>query len=234
MPAMAAWPGVDAPAAAAWAEPDVDRFDDSTPPRIDSPPIAADWPGGQDRPLRGEVIDAGDTDGRTEAPEQRSIRRRASDEPRLAFPRSFVGLRTSVTAMGALMAALLIWRADVVRLLPQTATFYRTIGLDVNLRGLAFKDVRLTSEAVEGKPVLVIEGVIVDETRKAVEVPRLRFVVRDVKGTEIYAWNAVLEQASLKPGEKAWFRSRLAAPPAEAHSVDVRFFHKRDLAAGAA
>ena len=69
--------------------------------------------------------------------------------------------------MGALVLALVIWRVDVVRLLPQTATFYKMVGLEVNLRGLLFKDVKVTTETVEGKPVLVIEGVIVGETRKA-------------------------------------------------------------------
>jgi hypothetical protein len=36
--------------------------------------------------------------------------------------------------MGALLLALIVWRADVVRLLPQTALFYKMVGLDVNLR----------------------------------------------------------------------------------------------------
>jgi hypothetical protein len=85
---------------------------------------------------------------------------------------------------------------------------------------------------VEGKPVLVIEGAIVGETGKTVELPRLRFAVRDAKGTEIYAWNTVLDQTVLKPGERAAFKSRLASPPAEAHSIDIRFFNKRDIAGG--
>jgi hypothetical protein len=136
--------------------------------------------------------------------------------------------------MGALVVALLIWRNDVVRLLPQTAAFYNMVGLEVNLRGLSFKDVKVSSENVEGKQVLVIEGVIVGQAKKPVELPRLRFSVRDAQGAEIYAWNAVLEQAVLKPGEKAWFKSRLASPPPEGRNIDVRFFNKRDIAAGGA
>ncbi len=135
--------------------------------------------------------------------------------------------------MGALALALIIWRADVVRLLPQTADFYRLAGLEVNLRGLMFKDVKVTSETVDGKPVLVIEGVITGEAKKPVQLPRLRFSVRDAQGAEIYAWNAVLEQPVLKPGERAWFKSRLASPPPEGRNIDVRFFHKRDIAGGA-
>jgi hypothetical protein len=140
------------------------------------------------------------------------------------------GLPTACAAMGALILALMIWRADVVRLLPQTATFYKMVGLEVNLRGLAFKDIKVSNETVDGKPVLVIEGTIVGQTKNPVELPRLRFSVRDAQGTEIYAWNAVLEQPVLKPGERAYFKSRLASPPPEGRNIDVRFFNKRDLA----
>ncbi len=134
--------------------------------------------------------------------------------------------------MAALILALLVFRNDVVRLLPGTAAFYRLVGLEVNLRGLAFKDLKITNETVDGKPVLVIEGMIIGEGRKPVELPRLRFAVRDAQGAEIYAWNAVLEQTSLNPGERAWFKSRLASPPPEGRNIDIRFFNKRDLAAG--
>ena len=94
--------------------------------------------------------------------------------------------------MGALVLALVIWRVDVVRLLPQTAAFYQGAGLAVNLRGLVFKDVKITNETVEGKPALVIEGMIEGRGQKPVELPRLRFSVRDAHGVEIYAWNAIL------------------------------------------
>src|SRR5260370_7669488 len=98
------------------------------------------------------------------------------------------------------------------------------VGLEGNPRGLALKDVKIRSETMEGKPVLVIEGVIVGLARKPVELPRLRFSVRDAQGAEIYAWNALLEQAVLNPGERAWFKSRLASPPAEGRNIHVRFF----------
>jgi hypothetical protein len=85
---------------------------------------------------------------------------------------------------------------------------------------------------VEGKPVLVIEGSITGDSNRAVEIPRLRFSVRDAQGAEIYAWNAVLEQSFLRPGEQAQFKSRLASPPAGGRNIDVRFFNKRDIAGG--
>jgi predicted Zn finger-like uncharacterized protein len=208
-------------------------------PVVDSPSISADWPAG------GESSSQGDTDWPTVARQDAEGHGEAVSKRPSLFSRLFVfpplpripgmppiGLSTACAAMGALILALMIWRAEIVRLLPQTATFYKTVGLEVNLRGLSFKDIKITNETVDGKPVLVIEGMIVGETKKPVELPRLRFSVRDEQGAEIYAWNAVLEQPVLKPGERAYFKSRLASPPPEGRNIDVRFFNKRDLAGG--
>ena len=200
---------------------------DHETPMVESPSISAEWPAdgeGVREPNRRDEAKA--------ARPRRSLLRRL--KPSFSFGLPSVSLATVCAAMGALVVALLIWRNDVVRLLPQTAAFYNMVGLEVNLRGLSFKDVKVSSENVEGKQVLVIEGVIVGQAKKPVELPRLRFSVRDAQGAEIYAWNAVLEQAVLKPGEKAWFKSRLASPPPEGRNIDVRFFNKRDIAAGGA
>jgi predicted Zn finger-like uncharacterized protein len=208
-------------------------------PVVDSPSISAGWPAEGEGSQPGGDSDwpsaaRQDAEDHEEIPitthRQRLARLfRLPSLPRIPFMPS-AGLPTTCAAMGALILALMIWRADVVRLLPQTATFYKMVGLEVNLRGLAFKDIKVSNETVDGKPVLVIEGTIVGETGKPVELPRLRFSVRDAQGTEIYAWNAVLEQPVLKPGERAYFKSRLASPPPEGRNIDVRFFNKRDLA----
>jgi len=208
------------------------------PPVVDSPSIAGDWPASAkdtDSSADADWPSIARNDLHHDAGRQRSSWLRTLLRPKALHrgPRKPpVNLATACAAMGALVLALLIWRVDVVRLLPQTAAFYKLAGLDVNLRGLRFKDVRITSETVEGKPVLVIEGVITGEASKPVELPRLRFSVRDAQGAEIYAWNTVLEQPMLRPGEKASFKSRLASPPPEGRNIDVRFFNKRDFAGG--
>jgi predicted Zn finger-like uncharacterized protein len=212
-------------------------------PVVESPSISGDWPASADAgapqtadadwpsAARDDLAD-NLADAAAARPRRPSWYRKLLKPPALASGGSFVSLPTACAAMGALVLALMIWRVDVVRLLPQTATFYKMVGFDVNLRGLSFKDMKITTETVEGKPVLVIEGVIVGEARQPVELPRLRFSVSDAHGAEIYAWNAVLDQPVLKPGERAWFKSRLASPPPEGRHIDVRFFSKRDIAAG--
>ncbi|MFL6838071.1 MAG: MJ0042-type zinc finger domain-containing protein, partial [Bradyrhizobium sp.] len=208
-------------------------------PLVDSPSISADWPAEDDAASpEDDSVAHEEAEGQRET-ELTTHRQRLARLFRLpalsgagARGQSSATLPTACAAMGALILALVIWRADVVRLLPQTALFYKMVGLDVNLRGLAFKDIKVTNETVDGQPVLVIEGVIVGETRKPVDLPRLRFSVRDAQDLEIYAWNAVLEQPMLKPGERAFFKSRLASPPPDGRNIDVRFFNKRDLAGG--
>jgi predicted Zn finger-like uncharacterized protein len=207
------------------------REDDAETPVVESPSISADWPSAAQHEADADWTTAARQDV-NEAAEHEPRRSRWRELFRLPpFPiLRGVGLTAASAAMGALVLGLIIWRIEVVRLLPQTASFYRLVGLDVNLRGLAFKDIKITYETVEAKPVLVIEGMIVGQTRKPVELPRLRFSVRDAQGAEIYAWNAVLEQTVLNPGERAWFKSRLASPPPEGRNIDIRFFNKRDLA----
>jgi predicted Zn finger-like uncharacterized protein len=210
--------------------------DGAETPVVDSPSISADWPS-ETSPddtnwpsVAGDDLDAEDARPQRLSWFRKLFRRPAS---RARAPKkSLVSPAMACAAMGALVLALMIWRVEVVRLLPQTADFYQMVGLEVNLRGLMFKDVKITSETVDGKPVLVIEGVITGAAKRPVQLPRLRFSVRDAQGAEIYAWNAVLEQPVLRPGERAWFKSRLASPPSEGRSIDVRFFNRRDISGG--
>lgn len=211
-------------------------------PVVESPSIASDWPtedaaetedewSAAARVAEEEVVGAQHQSWFSGLFSRRGAKV-SRPAPAVARRKSYLGLPTACAAMGALVLALVIWRGDMVLLLPQTAAFYKMVGLEVNLRGLAFKDVKLSTETVDGKQVLVIEGVIVGQGRKPLDIPRLRFAVRDAQGAEIYAWNSVLEQTVLQPGERAFFRSRLASPPPEGRNIDVRFFNRRDIAGG--
>ncbi len=145
--------------------------------------------------------------------------------------RAWPGLPTVILVLAAGLAALVNWRGTVVRVAPQTAGLFSAIGLPVNLRGLSLDDVKTSVETQEGVTVLVVEGTIANLKRQALEVPRLRFAVRNAAGYEVYAWTALPGQPVVAPGDRAPFRSRLASPPADAQDIIVRFFNRRDVAA---
>jgi predicted Zn finger-like uncharacterized protein len=224
-----------------------DDWQNDDAPHVDSPSISADWPEPQATQPENGTEDQWPALAQQDAAAAAAAAEAVEDQPEKSAQRSSPikmpanwavhfptasALPTLCVALGAITFALIAWRGDVVRLMPQTAPFFQMTGLGVNLRGLSIEDVKISSETVDNKPVLLIEGAIVDVARKTTEIPRLRFIVRDAKGADIYAWNAVLEQPALHPGEKAWFKTRLASPPAEGREIAVRFFHKQDLAAG--
>jgi hypothetical protein len=148
----------------------------------------------------------------------------------LRWPLSF--LQTGILALALIDVILIGWRSEVVRAMPQTASFYALLRLPVNLRNLTFNDVTTSMEQHEGVPILVVEGNVVNAGRKPEDVPRLKFIVRNAARQEIYSWTAVPSRASLGPGEAIDFRTRLASPPATAHDLAVRFVTRRDVTMG--
>lgn len=141
-------------------------------------------------------------------------------------------LQSGVLALIIVDAFVVGWRADFVRVMPQTASFYAWIGLPVNLRGLDFDSLTTATEQHEGVPILVVAGNIVNDTSKIASVPHLRFAIRNAARQEIYSWSAVPSRTALPPGQAVAFRTRLASPPPEARDLLLRFVNRRDIIAG--
>ncbi len=137
-----------------------------------------------------------------------------------------------ILLLACVVAALIGWRGTIVKHAPQMASLYAAIGLPVNLRGLTFTEVKVSRDIHDGVAVLMVEGTIASTASKPVEVPRLRFAMRNEVGGEVYAWTAMPTREVLEPGETLPFRSRLASPPGEGRDVTVRFFTRLDATAG--
>jgi hypothetical protein len=223
----------DPPPEAAAAQPPPEEVvrDDRGPapppdPDVQSPvPAAEVLPVASEPPLSDPTIEAPPKD-------IESVARRTRRQP--GRKRS-AGLRrwtTAILALVAINAGLVAWRAEIVRLLPQTASLYAAIRLPVNLRELVFHEIVTRVEQQDGVQMLLVEGIIKSNSRRNADVPRLRFAVRNVRGQEIYSWTALPAHNMLPPGGTMPFRTRLASPPPEAQAVLVRFFNRRDLVAG--
>lgn len=171
------------------------------------------------------------TDEPTEDIETAAARRARAGRRRLQWP-SLSRLQALILGLLIVDAMLIGWRADVVRLLPQTASLYGIIGMPVNLRGLSLDDLSTATETHEGVPILVVRGKIVNVTGAVTEVPRLKLIVRDAARREIYSWAVAPSVARLLPYRSVEFSSRLASPPAGSKDVMVRFLNRRDLMAG--
>jgi len=195
----------------------------------DAPPLVPhDPPNAESAPkFDPGVPDQGET---ITAKRARQARENRKNRPSLV--RRLFSLPVLIVVMLAILLGALNWRAAVVRHFPQTASLYAALGLPVNLRGLFFQDVRSRTELEDGVSVLVIEGTIVNLTTRTLDVPRLRFALRNVWGHEVYAWTAQPANPTLGSGNGLPFRARLASPPPDGRDAIVRFLNRRDVAAG--
>jgi hypothetical protein len=134
---------------------------------------------------------------------------------------------SALAAVGLVMATI-AWRDDIVALAPQMAGVYEAVGLEVNLRGVDIVNVKSEMTQLEGAPVLVIRGEIVNRTEAERDIPALYLAVLDGFEREQYRWVAALEEKTIAPGATIQFRRRLASPPQEARKVLVRFAKASD------
>lgn len=129
------------------------------------------------------------------------------------------------------LAMLGILRNEAVRLFPASAPVFEAVGLTVNPGNLDISEVRSRLVKEEGRETLEVTGTVRNLTKSPQKIPVMRLSIRSNSGQEIYVWTASTDLPELGPGEKTVFRRRLASPPAESHSVMVRFVAKDDIVA---
>ncbi|MGQ4275030.1 FxLYD domain-containing protein [Terrihabitans sp. B22-R8] len=144
-------------------------------------------------------------------------------------PRNLLGRwgAAAICLMAVLvMAGTMLQRERVVAALPVSAGLFEALGLPVNLRGLALRDLKTVEMNENGTPVLIVSGTIQNVRTRPVNVPKLRFAVREASGREIYVWAEAPARDHLAPGDAQRFWARLAAPPPDGQAVAVRFADK--------
>lgn len=120
----------------------------------------------------------------------------------------------------------LLYRHQVVDMVPDMAGFYSLVGLDVNLRGLDFKNIETFHENDGDTDILVVEGFLVNVDGRKRAVPAVRLALLGEDASELYAWAVEPRAQNLEPGETARFRARLASPPQAATDVTLRFVNR--------
>jgi|GEM_PF-721755 len=116
-----------------------------------------------------------------------------------------------------------LMRDGIVKQSPDLASLFGLIGMDVNLRGLEFRNLRTFTEVEDGKNVLVVEGSIRNLLDESNAVPAVRLAIRSSDLQEVYAWTVEPRTKSLNALDETRFRTILADPPKGASDIQVRF-----------
>jgi len=128
-----------------------------------------------------------------------------------------IGLLVAVIGGGVLL------RTEIVRVLPDLAGLYATMGLKVNVVGLDFSDVTTLLSRKGDNDVLTVNATIYGVEPHRVIVPPVVVTLLGSDDKPVYAWSVAPKQRDLEPGEVIGFSAELAAPPGDARQVRLSF-----------
>ncbi|CAN7253938.1 DUF3426 domain-containing protein [Phenylobacterium sp. LjRoot219] len=123
----------------------------------------------------------------------------------------------------ALIAGVLIFREQVVRLWPGASAAYAGLGFDVRGAGLVLEEVQVKPAFLAGRPVLAVTGAIRNVRDVPVEAPPVRLTLLNRAGQPVAAKIARPEDARIPAGATRHFSVTLLDPPATARELEVRF-----------
>ena len=139
----------------------------------------------------------------------------------LNFPNQ-MALLIALMIPALLVSGLYVGRQFMDRQFPDLASLYAIVGIDVNLYGLQFEEVRTVRRPQDGVPILVVEGNVRNISENTRNIPRLQFILSG-RNREVYAWQDDASRPPLEPGKTVRFRTVLASPPDVADELHVRF-----------
>ncbi|MBL4756969.1 MAG: zinc-ribbon domain-containing protein [Rhizobiales bacterium] len=149
--------------------------------------------------------------------------RSRNPDPTLVLPISKIRRFAAIAAAILLVVAgLVMFQTPIVRHAPGMARLYALVGINVNLRGLEFRDIAYARAYEDGLTVLTVRGEIVNITDAPVQLPMIRFSLRNDREQEIYHWSGSAGRELLLPSGAVPFETRLASPPA-AQEILVQF-----------
>lgn len=120
-------------------------------------------------------------------------------------------------------AASIVFRVEVVRLVPRAASAYAMAGLKVNAIGLTFENVSARPALQDGHAALVVSGEIRNIESQAATAPALRINVFNRTGARVATMVSRIEDARVAPGESHHFVIPMLDPPPTAEKVEISF-----------
>lgn len=161
------------------------------------------------------------------------VMRDKADQERRRRRLTSVGLIWAVPLALLFVAAVLgyVFRQNIVNGIPQTATLYKAIGVDVKLSGLNIEDPITRSALIDGKPVFVVNGAVRNITAQAQDVPMIELSLHSKDGEPLVTWLVDVKKTSLGKNERVTFISEYPNPPVDAVKLRYRFADETVVAA---
>ncbi len=202
-----------------------DLFDDPEPPTLASQLASA------------EQIPVAALEGEVEAEEPpvsalpgeelpKVFRARADAERRLRAATATGVIWAGMAAtMAVMVIGALIFRIDVVRIMPGSAGAYAAVGLPVNTVGLVIDrdSIKAQPSMKDGHAAVTITGTIRNITEHEVTAPPLRVELMSKDDTRVAGQLAAAADAKIPPGQIRHFSITFLDPPRTAKDLQIGF-----------
>ncbi len=153
-------------------------------------------------------------------PPHRAYRAKVEERKRKRRQAIAAGSWSAVAAcLLVMLGAVWMFRGDIVRALPQTASAYALTGSDVNVYGLTIENLVSERTMDDGEPALSVRADLRNIDRKTRPAPLVRFDLRDEAGEAFFAWTIAPDAEELAPGETVPVAALLVNPPERAADV---------------
>jgi predicted Zn finger-like uncharacterized protein len=133
------------------------------------------------------------------------------------------GLGAAVVAVFGLGGSALVFRTDVVRVLPGASGLYSAMGLPVNRLGLEIESVSAEPTLQDGHAALAVFGVIRNIEDRSIPSPPLRIALYNGRGQRLDGRTATAANLRIPAGAKRRFAVAILDPPLAATNLEVGF-----------
>jgi hypothetical protein len=134
----------------------------------------------------------------------------------------------------AILAAIAIlgyvFRQSIVDRNPTMASVYKMLNIPVTVDGLDFEDPVTKNVLVDGKPVLIVNGAVINRSAETQDIPLIELSLLNNSGEVIASWHVEAEEAQINPKSRIEYISNFPNPPLDA--VELVYKFKYDSAGG--
>lgn len=129
----------------------------------------------------------------------------------------------TVAAFVVILAGLILFRGEVVKRWPESASTYAAVGMPVNRFGLDFLDTEAERFFDGTTPILEVRGAVQNTAGRTVQAPQVRVILLDDQGARVAEAFAPISPANIPADATAIFAARIENPPFESFELELDF-----------
>jgi len=136
---------------------------------------------------------------------------------------AFSAWTTTAAALLLILAGAVLFRGEVVKRWPESASTFAAIGMPVNRFGLEFLETEAERFFDGTTPILEVRGAVRNSSANTVAAPNVRVILLDDQGQQVAEAYAPVTPASIPEDATAIFTARIENPPFESFELELDF-----------